>query len=40
VDPQLSLADSQHIYANPTLNPQVASFATRLANEDVTLISV
>ena len=40
VDPQLTLADYQHIYANPSLNPQVASFASRLANGDATLVTV
>jgi trehalose monomycolate/heme transporter len=40
VDPRLTLADYQHIYANPSLNPQVASFATRLANGNATEVTV
>ncbi|MBA3823625.1 MAG: MMPL family transporter [Ktedonobacterales bacterium] len=40
IDPQLTLADYEHIYANPSLNPQVASFAPRLANGDVTLMTL
>ena len=40
LDPQLTLADYQQIYANPSLNPQIASYVPRLANGDATLVTV
>jgi RND superfamily putative drug exporter len=40
LDPQLTLADYEQIYANPNLNPQIASYATTLANGNATLVTV
>jgi uncharacterized membrane protein YdfJ with MMPL/SSD domain len=40
VNPSLSLADYQQLYAHPGANPQVAALATQLANGDATKITV
>ena len=40
VNPQLSLADYQQLYAHPDTNPQLTAIATQLANGDTTKITV
>jgi uncharacterized membrane protein YdfJ with MMPL/SSD domain len=40
VDPRLTLADYQQIYARPSANPQIAAVAKQLANGDLTKIVV
>jgi len=40
VNPSLSLADYQQLYAHPGANPQLAAIATQLANGDTTKITV
>jgi trehalose monomycolate/heme transporter len=40
VNPSLSLADYQQLYAHPGANPQATAIATQLANEDTTKITV
>ena len=40
LDPQLTLTDYQQIYANPSMNSQIASYAPRLANGNATLVMV
>ncbi len=39
-DPSLSLAQYQHIYANPSTNPQLAEVAAQLADGDATRLTV
>src|SRR6266480_3677145 len=40
VNPQLSLADYQQLYAHPGTNPRLTAIATQLANGDTTKITV
>jgi trehalose monomycolate/heme transporter len=40
VDPQLSLAQYQQLYAHPALNPQLAAASTAFANHDLTKVIV
>jgi uncharacterized membrane protein YdfJ with MMPL/SSD domain len=40
VDPALSLADYQQLYANPGANPRLAAVAQQLASGDVTRVTV
>ncbi len=40
IDPSLSLADYQQLYAHPTANPQLAVVASQLANGDATQLTV
>src|SRR6266487_3066978 len=40
VNPHLSLADYQQLYAHPGANPQLTAIATQLANGDTTKITV
>ncbi len=40
VDPALTLADYQHLYAQPSANPQLAAVAAQLANGDATKVIV
>ncbi len=40
VNPQLSLADYQQLYAHPGANPQLAAIVAQLANGDTTKITV
>jgi RND superfamily putative drug exporter len=40
VNPSLSLADYQQLYAHPAANPQLAGIVARLANGDTTKITV
>ncbi len=40
VDPSLSLAEYQQLYANPGANPQIAAAARQLANGDATRVTV
>lgn len=40
LDPQLTLTNYQQIYANPSLNPQIASYASQLATGNATVITV
>ncbi len=40
VNPSLTLADYQQLYAHPGVNPQLTAIATQLANGDTTKITV
>ncbi len=40
VDPSLTLAQYQQLYANPSANPQLAAVAAQLANGDATRLTV
>ncbi len=40
VDPALTLADYQHLYAQPSANPQLAAVAAQLAHGDATKVVV
>jgi trehalose monomycolate/heme transporter len=40
LNPSLTLADYQQLYANPGVNPQLTAIATQLANGDTTKITV
>jgi trehalose monomycolate/heme transporter len=40
IDPRLTLTDYQQIYSSPGVNPQIASYAARLANGNATVVSV
>jgi trehalose monomycolate/heme transporter len=40
VDPRITLAEYQQIYAHPALNPQVAAVAGQFANHDLTKVVV
>jgi uncharacterized membrane protein YdfJ with MMPL/SSD domain len=40
VDPSLTLAEYQQLYANPGANPQIAAVAAQLANGDATRLTV
>jgi RND superfamily putative drug exporter len=40
VDPTLTLAEYQQLYANPNVNPKIAAVATQLANANATRVTV